>query len=258
MSSISSAQHTFSLAHHKTHPKLHEKQSVPVSMLSSSSPDELRLQTIDQRTIERGAVSQRVSALHSHTNSISPSRPEANESQQLPPTALETAAARYAASYSGSASKQLYMEVVKQLSKDSYGAGQVPISAEVLQLLSAQQEHIARQEQRLQEYELQMSRPSAGAGSRPQRSARTSDTQEFTIGQVLRNPMQPSTQNNTLGVAAGPDAFVDNPYSSGQQHPLRSTASLDRADSSGTHQFQPLVGREPPLRPGATEVEVEA
>jgi len=34
-------------------------------------------------------------------------------------------------------SKKLYMEVVKQLSKDSYGAGHVPISSEVLELLSA-------------------------------------------------------------------------------------------------------------------------
>ena len=49
-----------------------------------------------------------------------------------------------------------------------------------------------------------------------QRSGRTSgDTQEFTIGQVPKNPMQQSTVNNTLGVA-GPDTF-DNPYSSGQQ-----------------------------------------
>ena len=45
------------------------------------------------------------------------------------------------------------MEVVKQLSKDSYGAGQVPISPEVLQLLSAQQHHIAQQELKLHEYE---------------------------------------------------------------------------------------------------------
>ena len=32
-------------------------------------------------------------------------------------------------------SKDLYMEVAKQLSKDSYGAGEVPISSEVLELL---------------------------------------------------------------------------------------------------------------------------
>ena len=72
-------------------------------------------------------------------------------------------------------SKQLYMEVVKQLSKDSYGAGQVPISAEVLQLLSAQQEHIVQQEQRLNEYEKHIKNV----------LSRSQDAyQEFTITQV--------------------------------------------------------------------------
>lgn len=32
-------------------------------------------------------------------------------------------------------SKELYMEVAKQMSKDSYGAGEVAISTEVLELL---------------------------------------------------------------------------------------------------------------------------
>lgn len=42
--------------------------------------------------------------------------------------------------------QQLEEEVVKQLSKDSYGVVQVPISKEVLSLLSAQQERIKEQE----------------------------------------------------------------------------------------------------------------
>ena len=43
ISNLSSAQHTFSLAHHKQHPKLHEKGSImpTMSVLSSNSPEML-------------------------------------------------------------------------------------------------------------------------------------------------------------------------------------------------------------------------
>ena len=53
-------------------------------------------------------------------------------------------------------SDQLYKEVVKQLSKDSYGVGGAPISKEVISLLTAQQEHIKEQEKKLQEFQNQL------------------------------------------------------------------------------------------------------
>jgi hypothetical protein len=49
--------------------------------------------------------------------------------------------------------QQLEEEVVKQLSKDSYGVVQVPISKEVLTLLSAQQERIKEQEKQILEFQ---------------------------------------------------------------------------------------------------------
>jgi len=52
--------------------------------------------------------------------------------------------------------EQLGQEVVKQLSKDSYGVSQVAIPKEVLTLLSAQQEHIKAQEKQLLEYQTKL------------------------------------------------------------------------------------------------------
>lgn len=72
---------------------------------------------------ERSALSKRIALIDSQLTSISPVKAEAAPSVSVSPL-------DYAASQLNS--KSLYMEVVKQLSKDSYGAGQVPISAEVL------------------------------------------------------------------------------------------------------------------------------
>lgn len=80
-------------------------------------------------------------------------------------------------------SKLLYMEVAKQLSKDSYGAGEVPISSEVLSLLYSQQQLIAEQEKRMGEYERQISQ---------------SHAQEFTITQVDKKMSSVSESRHDL------------------------------------------------------------
>jgi len=52
--------------------------------------------------------------------------------------------------------QQLEEEVVKQLSKDSYGVAQVPISKEVMNLLAAQQDRIKEQEKQIIEFQTQL------------------------------------------------------------------------------------------------------
>ena len=94
------------------------------------------------------------------------------------------------------------MEVAKQLSKDSYGTGQVPISDEVFQLLSAQQEHIAQQEQRLQEFETHLKRTRESLAL----------PQEFTITQVDRRNSHAS--DSPISMQAVENIILeDNPYS---------------------------------------------
>ena len=87
------------------------------------------------------------------------------------------------------------MEVAKQLSKDSYGAGEVPISSEVLSLLYSQQQLIAEQEKRMSEYERQISQ---------------SHAQEFTITQVDKKMSSVSESKHDLQSVANQS---ENPYS---------------------------------------------
>lgn len=70
--------------------------------------------------------------------------------------------------------QQLEEEVVKQLSKDSYGVVQVPISKEVLTLLSAQQERIKEQEKQIIEFKTKLTCPPMSA-----RLERNSRIEEF-------------------------------------------------------------------------------
>jgi hypothetical protein len=68
--------------------------------------------------------------------------------------------------------QQLEEEVVKQLSKDSYGVVQVPISKEVLSLLSAQQERIKEQEKQIIEFKTKLQGATQPMSARVERNSK--------------------------------------------------------------------------------------